>query len=1129
MKRFLFFILTLSSFFAHGQDRFSSIPAGASTPQKWKQLQLADIPDLSSLYLTGVPSNFLRSNASNLFTGTTSFRGAGIYGLALGESDTKLSFLEANVGSGGWTVNSDGTLSLSAGSPQYNLNMNDSYIFLGYPTNGVGFLMTGTDNVAFGGASYSLSVNGTTGHATVNNENVTDNYGIDFANDPTGSTYFTDLSVPTKKYVDDLVAGAGGVTSVGLSLPSIFDVTNSPITSSGTLTGAFASQITGKFLKAPRPTGYQSTGTPDFFEIENTDIPFKHIRKYRLVGVPFLFGDSFFLGTGTTGGYSIVNQLTAKFKPITFNNLAVSGKGANVNAISAYANMPTYGNTNSVVAMFGFNDIGFGGGGPATLNKVANAYRAIAVNAWLKFATPASAITNTGTWSNFTSLTLKANNLSGNARQSSTSGNTLSYTTTETTDNVVIGVIGTDGSTYDYGRIGVTIDGVLMQTYNPNGQADGVSDGTSDNGRTPNVLVFTNLQNTTHTISLEVLDSKTTVVDYVGYLQRPNEAAPVFAVGVPRRDATGYAAGSATDQITTDLIAKIESVTIETWALGYPFPFINTDRTYDITTGLNTSDHIHANNSGAGMITNAIAYHVDDGHNIATNFRIAPGGTTGAFADLYANGNSFSIFHNTDKIANTKIDATRGTIILQSNVTSGSVGLNFLAGAAGADPNQKINISNTGKMTFSNSTDGAMLSFPTSSIGQVSGGNLHLTAGAEFNGSNYTLKTTSFTALNVSPASGLVGFMGTGTAGSTSSGTEFVRINNTVTRFPSNTLIGNNSGTPTSTLHVAQSALTTTNIIPAFRVAPGAHTGAASTTYADFDVNLTRNFAWATGTLNDQVFSKFGSPTMGFAGSSTANRATILYVGAPIAGTNATLANPLSINARGNIRTPGILLKEIAPAQITANTNNYNPGTGSNFQLTSDGSYDITGLANGYNGKVVILTNVGANNLSLTHEDTNSTAANRFSMSTEASIVVGPNRTLLIKYDSIASRWRDVSGSAMTDNLVATSVSASGLTVLGGSSILADVEASTLELSQGLIIDETNERMGIATLSGGTVVVNSSSVTANSRIFLTINGGTLTNVGTPYVSTRTVGTSFTITSTNASDVSDVAWVIIEPN
>lgn len=73
----------------------------------------------------------------------------------------------------------------------------------------------------------------------------------------------------------------------------------------------------------------------------------------------------------------------------------------------------------------------------------------------------------------------------------------------------------------------------------------------------------------------------------------------------------------------------------------------------------------------------------------------------------------------------------------------------------------------------------------------------------------------------------------------------------------------------------------------------------------------------------------------------------------------------------------------------------------------------------------------------------------------------------------------------------------------------------------------TNACMGTATLVAGTVTVSTTAVTANSRIFLTIqsNGGT---VGAVYVSARSAGTSFTITSTSGSDTSTVAWLLVEP-
>lgn len=72
-----------------------------------------------------------------------------------------------------------------------------------------------------------------------------------------------------------------------------------------------------------------------------------------------------------------------------------------------------------------------------------------------------------------------------------------------------------------------------------------------------------------------------------------------------------------------------------------------------------------------------------------------------------------------------------------------------------------------------------------------------------------------------------------------------------------------------------------------------------------------------------------------------------------------------------------------------------------------------------------------------------------------------------------------------------------------------------------------NGRQGVATLVTGTVTVNTTAVGANSRIFLTVQGGTLTNLGMPYVSAKVNGTSFTISSTNILDACDVAWLITE--
>ena len=97
----------------------------------------------------------------------------------------------------------------------------------------------------------------------------------------------------------------------------------------------------------------------------------------------------------------------------------------------------------------------------------------------------------------------------------------------------------------------------------------------------------------------------------------------------------------------------------------------------------------------------------------------------------------------------------------------------------------------------------------------------------------------------------------------------------------------------------------------------------------------------------------------------------------------------------------------------------------------------------------------------------------------------------------------------------------SDVTASGGN-LISDTAGKGLQVKEG-----SNAKQGTATLSGGAVTVSDSSVTANSRILLTTQapGGT---VGVPYVSTRTAGTSFTITSTSGSDTSTVAYEIFEP-
>lgn len=65
-------------------------------------------------------------------------------------------------------------------------------------------------------------------------------------------------------------------------------------------------------------------------------------------------------------------------------------------------------------------------------------------------------------------------------------------------------------------------------------------------------------------------------------------------------------------------------------------------------------------------------------------------------------------------------------------------------------------------------------------------------------------------------------------------------------------------------------------------------------------------------------------------------------------------------------------------------------------------------------------------------------------------------------------------------------------------------------------------------LSNGTATARNKRITDSSRVFLTVQNGSGTVMGFPYVYSRSAGSGFTINSTNLSDNYEVAYLIIEP-
>jgi len=138
--------------------------------------------------------------------------------------------------------------------------------------------------------------------------------------------------------------GSGGtVTSVGLSLPSIFSISGSPVTGSGTLTATLNSETANTFFAAPNG----SAGTPTFRALVAADVPTLNqnttgtaasvtgATQSAITSIPNLAT----VGTITTGvwnGTPVANSYLAN-SSITINGNAVSlGGSTTITAVNPY-------------------------------------------------------------------------------------------------------------------------------------------------------------------------------------------------------------------------------------------------------------------------------------------------------------------------------------------------------------------------------------------------------------------------------------------------------------------------------------------------------------------------------------------------------------------------------------------------------------------------------------------------------------------------------------------------------------------------------------------------------------------------------------------------------------------------
>jgi hypothetical protein len=121
--------------------------------------------------------------------------------------------------------------------------------------------------------------------------------------------------------------------------------------------------------------------------------------------------------------------------------------------------------------------------------------------------------------------------------------------------------------------------------------------------------------------------------------------------------------------------------------------------------------------------------------------------------------------------------------------------------------------------------------------------------------------------------------------------------------------------------------------------------------------------------------------------------------------TSTSISSSLSLDVGGYITYNN----EASPAAFGANQDNYTPNVSTSWLRVSASiaSVNITGMANGADGKLLGIINIGAsNNIVLVHESASSTAANRFALPSAGNVTLGPGDGCLLVYDGVSSRHR---------------------------------------------------------------------------------------------------------------------------